>query len=343
MKEKLLFLGLYLKEKGSFRASKWIEEIPDCESLLEKLPVKERELINLAERELERAEKLGLTILYIKEPAFPEELKAIPYPPLFLYVKGTFSNWPRFAIVGSRKPSPYGKEVARLFAERLSEGGLCLVSGLARGIDTIVHRVCVERETPTIAVLGSGLDVIYPAENRDLFQKILEKGGLVISEFPLGTKPKRENFPRRNRIISGLSRGVLVIEAGEKSGTLITARWAQEQGKEVFSVPGSIFSEHSKGTNYLIKMGAIPVTEPSEILQFLGLEVKKGLPDEKPQIEVSEEERKILEILSFGPCHFEKLIEETRFSPHILLQILTELEFKNLIKSLPGKYFQRIF
>lgn len=343
MREKLLFLGLYLKEKASFKLSKWIEEFPTSESIFENFSLKEKELLDLAERELEKAEKLDIEILFIKEPLFPQELKLIPYPPPFLYVKGRISDLPKFAIVGSRKPSPYGKEVARYFAEKLSEAGLCLVSGLARGVDTIVHRVCVEKKTPTLAVLGSGLDIIYPAENRDLFRKILETGGAVISEFPLGTKPKRENFPRRNRLISGLSKGVLVIEAGERSGTLITARWAQEQGKDVFAVPGNIFSEQSKGTNFLLKEGAIPVTDPMEILLHLGFKIEKPLIKEKPEVELTREEKEILELLTLGPANFEELAEKTKISPPILLQILTELEFKNLIKSLPGKYFQKIF
>ncbi len=343
MEEKLLFLGLYLKEGASFKTSKWIEEFPDAKSLLERYKIKEKELLSLAERELERAEKLGIEILFIKEEAFPEELKKIPYPPLFLYIKGTILESPKFAIVGSRKPSPYGKEVALYFSERLSEAGLTLVSGLARGIDTIVHKVCVERKRPTLAVLGSGLDVIYPAENKDLFKKIIQTNGAIISEFPLGTKPRRENFPRRNRIISGLAKGVLVIEAGEKSGTLITARWAQEQGKEVFAVPGNIFSDQSKGTNFLIKEGAIPVTSPSEILQYLGLDSEKSSSEREFQSELSHEEREILEMLSSGPLHFDELTEKTRLSPPLLLQILTELEFKNLIKTLPGKYFQKVF
>ncbi|MEZ0343239.1 MAG: DNA-processing protein DprA [Caldimicrobium sp.] len=343
MKEKFLFLGLYLKEGGSFKTSKWLEEFPNIESLQEKFKIKEKELLNLAERELEKAEKLGIKILFIKEEAFPEELRNIPYPPLFLYVKGHLSDFPKFAIVGSRKPSPYGREVANFFGDKLSEAGLCLVSGLARGIDTIVHKVCVERKRPTIAVLGSGLDVIYPAENRELFRKIVETGGTVLSEFPLGTKPRRENFPRRNRIISGLAKAVLVIEAGERSGTLITARWAQEQGKEVFAVPGNIFSDQSKGTNFLIKEGAIPVTSPFEILQYLGLEAEKPSSEKIFQVDLSQEEKEILEILSLGPQHFDELTEKTGLSPPLLLQILTELEFKNLIKSLPGKYFQKIF
>jgi len=341
MEEKLLLLGLYLKQKGTFRATKWLDEFPEVEALLEWYQEKPAFLKDLAERELEKAQKSKIQILFIKDDGFPLALKEIPYPPLFLYVRGTLSSESKIAIVGSRKPTPYGKEVAGLFAEALLEGGITLVSGLARGIDTIVHRVSVEKKRQTIAFLGSGIDVIYPPENRDLYHQILETGGAVISEFPLGTKPRKENFPRRNRLITGLSLGVLVIEAGERSGTLITARWAQDQGKEVFAVPGNIFSAQSRGTNFLLKEGAIPVSHPREILEYYGLEAKTPKPPSQREEELSPEERLLLSLLSEGPLHFEVLTEKTAFSAPQLLQVLTELEFKGLIKSLPGKFYQR--
>ncbi|BAU23851.1 hypothetical protein THC_1486 [Caldimicrobium thiodismutans] len=340
MEEKLLFLGLYLKEKGAFRCVKWAEDLNFTDSLLKENKEDLLNLKKLAQREIERAEKEGIQILFLGDQAFPQELKAIPYPPLFLYIKGEIPSAPKLAIVGSRKPTPYGKEVTERFAEELTCAGICLVSGLARGVDTIVHRVCVERGGKTIAILGSALDVIYPAENRSLYERICASGGAILSEFPLGTKPKRENFPRRNRLISGLSKGVLVIEAGEKSGTLITARWAQEQGKEVFAVPGSIFSEQSQGTHYLIKEGAIPVTSPKEILEFFGLE--SSTFKEKVKIPLSAEEEKVLSLMSSYPIHFEEIVSQTGYSPPLLLQILTELELKNLILSLPGKFYKAL-
>lgn len=341
MEEKLLLLGLYLKQKGTFRATKWLEEFPEIETLIREYQEKPSHLKELAEEELEKAQKAKIQILFIKDEDFPQELKEIPYPPLFLYVKGKLSQGKKFAIVGTRKPTPYGKEVASLFAEALLEGGLTLVSGLARGIDTIVHRVSVEKKGQTIAILGSGLDVIYPPENRELYHQILETGGAVISEFPLGTKPRKENFPRRNRLITGLSLGVLVIEAGERSGTLITARWAQEQGKEVFAVPGNIFSAQSKGTNFLLKEGAIPVSHPREILEYYGIDTEPSKTPSKKEEKLSPEEELLLSLLSEGPLHFEVLVERSSLSAPELLQILTELEFKGLIKGLPGKFYQR--
>jgi len=341
MEEKLLLLGLYLKQKGTFRATKWLEEFPEVEALLKEYQEKPSHLKELAERELERAQKAKIQLLFIKDEAFPQELKEIPYPPIFLYVKGNLPQGKKFAIVGTRKPTPYGKEVANLFAEALLEGGLILVSGLARGIDTIVHRVSVEKKGQTIAILGSGLDVIYPPENRELYHQILETGGAVISEFPLGTKPRKENFPRRNRLITGLSLGVLVIEAGERSGTLITAKWAQEQGKEVFAVPGNIFSVQSRGTNFLLKEGAIPVSHPREILEYYGIDTKPSKTPSKREEKLSSEEELLLSLLSEGPLHFEVLVERSSLSAPELLQILTELEFKGIIKSLPGKFYQK--
>lgn len=340
MQEKLLFLGLYLREKGAFKCVKWAEDFKLPDNLYQENREDLLSLKKLAQKEIERAEKEGIHILFLGDPAFPQELKSIPYPPLFLYIKGEIPSAPKLAIVGSRKPTPYGKEVTERFAEELACAGICLVSGLARGVDTIVHRVCVERGGKTIAILGSALDVIYPAENRPLFDKIIASGGAILSEFPLGTQPKRENFPRRNRLISGLSQGVLVIEAGEKSGTLITARWAQEQGKEVFAVPGSIFSEQSLGTHYLIKEGAIPVTSPKDILDFFGLTT--SAPKEKVLPPLSVEEKMVLSLLSSYPIHFEEIASQTGYSPPLLLQILTDLELKNLILSLPGKFYKAL-
>ena len=170
------------------------------------------------------------------------------------------------AIIGSRDYSDYGKRVAKDFAYNLAENDICIISGLARGIDSFAHEACLSAEGKTIAVLGSGLDIIYPKENIGLFNKIILNGGLVISEYPLGTKPQKQHFPARNRIISGLSDGVLVIEAKEKSGTNITVDFALEQGKDVFVVPGNIYSKTSNGTNFLIKEGAIPVTNFLDII-----------------------------------------------------------------------------
>lgn len=334
----LLLLGLYIKEKGTFRATKWIEEFPSPEEILKTTTAKPSELKALAEKEIERAKRLGAKILFFNEQSYPEELRFIPYPPPFIYLKGELSPRAKFAIVGSRKPTPYGKEVAKLFAQELAQAGFSLVSGLARGIDTIVHATTLKVGGHTIAVIGSGLDVIYPAENYELAQEIVHGGGAIISEFPFGTKPRRENFPRRNRLISGLSKGLLVIEAGEKSGTLITAKWAQEQGKEVFAIPGNIFSEQSKGTHLLLKEGAIPVSTPTEILEYYG--ITSNHPENTPEVTtLSSEEEEILSILSSYPMHLEELALKLNKPVSQLLPLLTQMEMEGLIESLPGKFF----
>ncbi|MFN4132575.1 MAG: DNA-processing protein DprA, partial [Caldimicrobium sp.] len=223
--------------------------------------------------------------------------------------------------------------------KELSQAGICLVSGLARGVDTIVHQVSLNFKGETIAILGSGLDVIYPPENKKLFEEIVEQAGAGISEFPLGSKPKRENFPRRNRLVSGLSSGVLIIEAGEKSGTLITAKWAQEQGKEVFVIPGNIFSEQSKGTHFLLKEGAIPVTQPNEILEYLGISVA-SCQERRESEDLTPEEEKVLEVLSLYPLQLEEIVAKTGLPLDTLLPLLTELEIKNFIRCLSGKFYQ---
>lgn len=201
-------------------------------------------------------------IISIEDKNYPERLKYIYNPPKKLYVLGdeTLLNKTAIAIIGCRNCSEYGKKVAYQFSQELSQKNIVIISGLARGIDTYAHQgtVCVNKKT--IAVLGCGLNVIYPPENKELYKGILQNGGAIISEYPLGTKPLKQHFPARNRIISGLSDGVLVVEARKRSGTLITVEHALEQGKDVYAIPGSIYSSYSEGTNELIKQGAIPVT-----------------------------------------------------------------------------------
>lgn len=201
---------------------------------------------------------------------YPERLRNIDSPPKELYCLGNLEllNYKNsIAIIGSRNCSVYGERVAKEFAEGLSKNDVCIVSGLARGIDAFAHIGCLNTNGKTIAVLGSGLDMIYPKENEKLFYKIFQNDGLIISEYPLGTKPLKQHFPARNRIISGLSDGVLVIEARKNSGTNITVDFALEQGKDIFVIPGNIYSKTSDGTNFLIKEGAIPVTTYEDILE----------------------------------------------------------------------------
>ena len=199
---------------------------------------------------------------------YPNKLKLIYDPPELLYCLGDIRllNEPSIAIVGTRNASNYGKRIAYNLSQELSKRGVTIISGLASGIDSYAHEGAFKNVGKTIAVLGSGIDIIYPKENEDLYKSIIKNGGLIVSEFPLGTKPEKDNFPKRNRIISGLSDGVVVVEAKKKSGALITADLALEQGRSVFAVPGNIDSQNSEGTNNLIKEGAVPVTSYLDIL-----------------------------------------------------------------------------
>lgn len=198
----------------------------------------------------------------IKDKNYPEKLKYIYHPPKELYILGDVSilNETAIAIVGCRNCSEYGKKVSYQLAQNLSREDIIIISGLAKGVDTYAHQGTISVNKKTIAVLGCGLDIVYPPENKELYKEILQNGGAIISEYPLGAKPLKQHFPARNRIISGLSDGVLVVEARQRSGTLITVEHALEQGKDVYAIPGSILSKFSEGTNELIKQGAIPVT-----------------------------------------------------------------------------------
>lgn len=212
---------------------------------------------------------LNVTLLCFGEADYPASLRTIDSPPLLLYMRGTLPNAPRLALVGSRGPTDYGKEVTTLFASELSRAGMCIVSGLALGIDAIAHQNALGTRGNTIAVLGSGIDLVTPHTNRPLGEAILAQGGAILTEFPPGTPALPANFPRRNRIISGLSLGVVLIEAALRSGTMITARLALEQGREVFVVPGNIFSPKQAGCHRMIQDGARLVTSSADILDVL--------------------------------------------------------------------------
>lgn len=216
---------------------------------------------------------MSIQIITIKDQNYPELLKKIYDPPAKLYVSGELRKEEKFpiAVVGTRKISKYGQEATRFFVEALAEAGLTIISGLALGVDGLAHRIALEKKARTIAVLGSGLNVIYPSAHQKLAQEIIKSGGAVISEYPPNAGATKKTFPARNRIVSGLSLGVLVIDAPQKSGALITARTALEQGREVFVVPGRINDFNSEGCNYLIKMGARLVTNPQEIIETICL------------------------------------------------------------------------
>jgi DNA processing protein len=296
------------------------------------------------DRIIECCRKKEIKLISIFSDKYPDRLRHIDTAPPILYVRGGLKEDDRVAIavVGPRVPSQYGRHLAGEFAYRLSEMGFSIVSGMARGIDTIAHREALRAGGRTIAVLGSGIDVVYPAENRALMRKIAEQGA-VISEFPPGTKPERGNFPRRNRIISGLSLGVLVVEATSRSGTLITARYAVEQGRDVFAVPGKVNSPYAKGTNELIKQGAKLVTNVRDILEELSPEIRHFLKSVKRTTvpELSDDERVVLGYISEEPIHIDELTRACGLPLYRILSILTGLEIKGVVKQTEGKRFYR--
>ena len=294
-----------------------------------------------AEAEIKKAEKLNIKIVPISDSNYPFLLKEIADPPLVLYVKGNLSSSGKhlISIVGSRKCTKYGQTVAQKFAESFARLGIIVVSGLALGIDSAAHKGAIDANGKTFAVIGSGLDRIYPASNKHLAEKICSGYGAVISEFPFGTEPRPFNFPFRNRIISGLSYATIVVEAAKKSGSLITARLAAEQGRDVFAVPGNITSRMSEGTNMLIKDGAIPITEPDDLLTYVP--VFKDLFIEKVEKKsLSTDEEKVISVLDNSMETLMGISEKTGISEQKLISLLTYMEVKGLIKRNGGRYFK---
>jgi len=287
----------------------------------------------IPEREVERLERAGVKAITWQDTSYPERLRQIYSPPPVLYMRGVISSaddW-AVAVVGTRRASVYGQEVARRLAGELAEHGVTVVSGLARGIDTHAHRAAIQAGGRTIAVLGSGLDVIYPPENARLAESVIECGALI-SEYPLGTKPEATNFPQRNRIISGLSLGTLVVEAGPTSGALITADFAAEEGREVFAVPGSILSRGSGGTNRLIQQGAKLVTSVQDILEELNLSSLPQQLEMKALLPENETEAALLGLLSSEPMHVDDLVRASNFTVSQVTAALTMMELKGLVR-----------
>jgi len=295
------------------------------------------------DKELDLIDKKAVTVITLNDAAYPKNLRNIYDPPPFLYVKGALSSLDdtAFAIVGSRNASEYGMTATERISRELALRGLTIVSGMARGIDSCAHNGALAARGRTIAVLGSGIDVIYPPENRRLYESITGHGA-VISEFPMGTKPNAYNFPARNRIISGLSLGVLVVEASLHSGSLITAQLALEQGRDVFAVPGNVHSYKSKGTHKLLKDGARLVENAQDILDEIRVEVSAAapgekLPDETPGL--SSELQAVVQLLQENPLHIDEIIVQTGYSSSQLSALLLDLELNGLIQQLPGKRF----
>jgi DNA processing protein len=248
------------------------------------------------------------------------------------------------SIVGSRKTTPYGRWFTEKVSQELARYGVTIVSGMARGIDSLAHWGAISGGGRTIAVLGCGVDVIYPSENRNLFAKMIDRGA-ILSEFPMGSPPEGGHFPRRNRIISGLSLGVVVVQASEKSGSLITAGYALEQGREVFAVPGNVGTESSRGTHRLIKEGAKLVESSEDILEEI-LPQWRGEGETTPKVEIprpdlTEEEKVLYEFLSETPLHIDVMIRESRMDPGKVSSLLLNLELKGMVSQWPGKCFSK--
>ncbi|MFC1854032.1 DNA-processing protein DprA [candidate division CSSED10-310 bacterium] len=299
------------------------------------------------EAEILRIRKLGLAIITLADSVYPTLLKEIYQPPPVLYAKGTLlpADINAIALVGTRRPTSYGISVAEHLALELSKRGFTIVSGLARGIDQAAHRAALSAAGRTIAVLGSGFGNIYPRHSDRLCQDIAANG-VLLSEFPTTQPPHRSNFPRRNRIIAGLSLGSLVVEAPLKSGALITARYALEQGREVFAIPGKITSYASHGCNNLIQMGAKLVSSVDDILEEIEPQIKKQylpliLKEDELQKQLDPDERKIYDLLSDEPLHIDSLRRTAGCSSGTLASILLHLELEGFIKQLPGKMFMR--
>jgi len=287
---------------------------------------------------LENLEKEKVKIVTIADPAYPKLLKQIYDPPFIIYYRGhldIFENY-LLAVVGTRKYTDYGRQVTEKIVRDLVNAGLATTSGLAYGIDTLAHAATLEAGGQTAAVLASGLDRqnIYPAQNRYLADKIEGQGGIILSEYPLGTMPLRHHFPQRNRLISGLSLATLVIEAGEKSGAVITAMHALEQNREVFAIPGSIYSAYSAGTNSLIKLGAKLVAGASDIIESLNLADAVNAMESKKIIPESTEEKLILEHLNYEPRHVDEIKNLTKLDTSVINSTLTLMEMKGMIKNL---------
>jgi len=321
-----------------------------------------RDLQTAAEAEIHHVRKLGGDILLLDDGVYPSSLREIYDPPIVLYVKGAWSDCldrPCIGVVGSRKCSTYGQNAALMLSRDLAQRGVTIVSGFARGIDASAHRGALEAGGRTVAVLGTGIDQVYPRDHRKLASEILDSGGALVSQFPLGTPPVSENFPYRNRIISGLSLGVVVVEASEHSGSLITARLAIEQNREVFAVPGNITSRNSFGTNYLIKgAGAKLVQQWQDIATELPpMIAAKLLP---PPFSDGNKDKSLADRLSFvpeglsknetcvfklltpdSPSHIDSLVGMSSLSIPDLTAALLSLEMRELIRALPGKCFVR--
>ncbi|HUL31955.1 MAG TPA: DNA-processing protein DprA [Thermodesulfobacteriota bacterium] len=339
-------LDRFKTPEAVFRASQ--KDLLRIEGLGEKVTreIQKGPLENAVKRELSLLEKAGGKIMTLKDEAYPKRLKDIYDPPALVYVMGELREEDELAIaiVGSRKTSPYGRWFTEKIGHDLARHGITIISGMARGIDAMAHQGALQGGGRTVAVLGCGIDVIYPSENRNLFYQIVEHGA-ALSEFPMGSPPEGGHFPRRNRIISGLSIGVVIVQASTGSGSLITAGYALEQGREVFAVPGNVGAEGSRGTNQLIKEGAKLVESSEDILD----EILPQWRRERETVQRSEprgpdlgaEEKVLYNLLGDTPLHIDAIIRESRLDPGKVSSLLLNLELNGLISQWPGKCFSK--
>jgi DNA processing protein len=284
-----------------------------------------------------RIESQGIKILTWEDPDYPQRLKEIEQPPPVLYMRGEYLPDDLFAvaIVGTRRVTPYGRQITEELASYLASNGITVVSGLARGVDAIAHQSALKAGGRTIGVLGSGVDKIYPPEHRQLVERMMEHGAIV-SDYALGTPPDSSNFPPRNRIVSGLSLAVVVVEAGETSGALITAEFAAEQGREVFAVPGSILAPQSKGTNKLIQKGALPLLSINDLMQALNLTRMGDHKAARKILPADETEARLMTVLGTEPLHVDEIRNQTELPIEKVSAALALMELKGMVRQVGG-------
>lgn len=340
-------LDQFHSPEAVFRAP--MKELLKIEGLGEKVAreIKKGPLEKVVEKELSLLEKVEGKILTLNDDHYPARLKEIYDPPPLIYMRGKIRKEDELAvaIVGSRKTTSYGRWITEKIGQDLARHGVTVVSGMARGIDSVAHHGAIQGGGRTIAVLGCGIDVVYPPENRSLYDQIIEHGA-VLSEFPMGSPPEGGHFPRRNRIISGLSIGTVIVQASADSGSLITANYALEQGREVFAVPGNVGAEGSRGTNRLIKEGAKLVESSEDILEDILPQWRKEkeaevIQAESPLLHLTQEERNLYELIEESPMHIDRIIQCSQLDPGKAASLLLNLELKGLIVQLPGKCFHK--
>ncbi len=330
----------FLKEAELYRLFGSARDLRDIEKYLSERVTGEQ--LKKARKDQQKLKQIDGRVISIFDRSYPEILKDIYGAPPIIYYKGSYQESDKNAIsvVGSRNISEKGKILTEMLIQDFAGYELTIVSGMALGVDTIAHKTALMHNLRTIAVIGSGLDVIYPAINRALYKEISEKGA-VITEQPLGTKPLPFNFPKRNRIISGLSRSVVVVEAGEKSGSLITARCAAEQNRDVFTFPRTPLDKNSSGNNQLIRLGAKLITSGRDVLEEIFPFLKKENIDITKN-NLSDEEKKILQFIQEDPVNIEKLCFLLDMGPPTLANFLLNLELKGLVKELPGRFYIKL-